>query len=67
MGKNRVNVGSWGFGWGKIGENIENQAFAWWKMMENRGNFWKLFGRGNFLGWGEICFFGNWGFVVRLN
>ena len=26
---------------GKIGENIENRASAWWKMMENSGNFWE--------------------------
>ena len=30
-GQNRVNVGNWGFGWGKIGKNIENWAFVWGK------------------------------------
>ena len=30
-----------GFWVGENRGNIENRAFAWWKMMENRGNFWK--------------------------
>ena len=35
MWKNRVNVGSQGFGRVKMMKNIENRTFAWWKMVEN--------------------------------